>query len=60
MKIHIANKTVENVFDDKTIDVNSGIDSSGERLCYTCFYQNTVTVLSSDLNIIFTFEDDNI
>lgn len=60
MKINVKTESIDKVYDDKSVTVDSHVDIYGNRLCYTCPQNKKLTVLDSNNQLIFTIEDERI
>lgn len=59
MKVNMETEMINKIHHDPTIDNRSVIDTDGNRICYTCYNQSTVTVLDSQGQVLFTFKDND-
>lgn len=60
IKVNIESEKIDEVHDDHTVDIHSHIDTDSNRICYTCYYKDTITILDQDYRVKFIFNDDNI
>lgn len=58
--VNIKTGKSEKVYDDKTVYIDSHIDTDGNRICYTCPAHNKITVLNSDYRVILSINDEDL